>query len=93
MTIYRSPTKVVGEILAFTEYTGQQGIKPTVLQTKANLSYSRLSKFLENLTDAGLIATKEIEKKNAFVITPKGREYLQSYRRFMGIAESYGLEL
>ncbi len=83
----------MGEILTFAECTGQQGIKPTSLQTKANLSYSRLSKFLKNLTDAGLITTKEIEKKNTFIITSKGREYLQSYRRFMGIAESYGLEL
>ncbi|MCH9658752.1 winged helix-turn-helix domain-containing protein [archaeon] len=93
MTIYGSPTRVVGEILTLTKQTGQQGIRPRVLQTNTNLSYLRLSKFVEKLTDAGLIATKEIEKKNAFVITPKGREYLEAYRRFMGIAESYGLEL
>jgi len=93
MTTYRTPTRVVGDILTFTEQAGQQGIKPTVLLTKANLSYSRLFKFIENLTGAGLIATKEIDKKNAFIITSKGREYLESYRRFIGIAESYGLEL
>jgi predicted transcriptional regulator len=93
MAQYRSPTKVVEEILTFAECTGQQGIRSTALQTKANLSYLRLSKLLKKLTDAGLIATKEIDKKNAFVITFKGREYLESYRRFMGIAESYGLEL
>jgi len=93
MTIYRTPTRVVGDILTFTEQTGQQGIKTTILLTKANLSYSRLFKFIENLTSAGLIATKEIDKKNAFVITSKGREYLESYRRFRGIVESFGLEL
>lgn len=93
MTVYLTPTRVVGEILTFTEQTGQQGIKTTTLLTKANLSYSRLSRFIENLTSAGLISTKEIDKKNAFIITSKGREYLESYRRFMGIAESYGLEL
>ena len=93
MNMYRNPTKVIGDILGFTEQTGQQGIRTTSLMTKANLSSSRFSKFMENLTSAGLIATKEIDKKNAFIITPKGREYLKSYRRFMGIAESYGLEL
>lgn len=93
MNVYRNPTKVIEDILEFTEQTGQQGIRKTSLMTKANLSSSRLSKFMENLTSAGLIATKEIDKKNAFVITSKGREYLESYRRFMGIAESYGLEL
>ena len=90
---YRNSTKIVGDILAFTEQTGQQGINTTSLLSKANLSHSRLSKFMENLTGAGLIATKEIEKKNAFIITEKGREYLQSYQKFASIAESFGLEL
>lgn len=93
MTQYRSPTKVVEEILTFAERTGQQGIRPTVLQTKANLSYLKLSTLLKKLTDAGLIASKEIDKKNAFVVTAKGKEYLESYRRFIGMAESYGLDL
>ena len=48
---------------------------------------------MENLTDAGLIATKEIDKKNAFIITQKGRQYLESYQKFSDIAESFGLEL
>jgi len=93
MNVYRTSTRIIGDILAFTEQTGQQGINPTSLISKANLSSSRLSKFMENLTSAGLISSKEIGKKNAFVITSKGREYLESYRRFIGIAESYGLEL
>ncbi len=63
MTVYRSPTRVVGDILTFTEQTGQQGIRTSSLLTKANLPSSRLSKFMKNLTNAGLIATKEIDKK------------------------------
>lgn len=93
MLAYRNSTKIVGDILAFTEQTGQQGINTTSLLSKANLSHSRLSKFMGNLTSAGLIATKEIEKKNAFIITDKGRQYLQSYQKFSSVAESFGLEL
>ncbi|MCV0366376.1 MAG: transcriptional regulator [Nitrosopumilus sp.] len=85
--------KIVGDILAYAEESGEEGIMASSLHTKANLSSLRLSKFANDLTGAGLIATKEIDRKNAFVITSKGREYLESYKRFISIAESYGLEL
>lgn len=65
----------------------------TSLLTKANLSHSRLSKFLDNLTGAGLINKIEYDGKNTFVITSKGRQYLDSYINFSSIAESFGLEL
>ena len=52
-----------------------------------------MSKFLENLTGAGLINKIEFDGKNTFVITPKGRQYLDSYVNFSSIAESFGLEL
>ncbi len=93
MLAYRNSTKIVGDILACTEQTGQQGINTTSLLAKANLSHSRLSRFMENLMGTGLIATKEIDRKNAFVITQKGSQYLKSYQKFSDIAESFGLEL
>jgi predicted transcriptional regulator len=85
--------QIVADLLTVTEQSGQEGIKTTSLLTKANLSHSRLSKFLQNLTGAGLINKIEYEGKNTFVITPKGRQYLESYVNFSSIAESFGLEL
>jgi predicted transcriptional regulator len=85
--------QIVADLLTATEQSGQQGIKTTSLLTKANLSHSRLSKFLENLTGSGLINKIEFDGKNAFVITEKGKQYLESYSKFAGIAESFGLEL
>jgi len=85
--------QIVADLLTAAEQSGQQGIKTTSLLTKANLSHSRLSKFLENLTGSGLINKIEFDGKNAFVITDKGRQYLESYSKFAGIAESFGLEL
>ncbi|MFB5598475.1 MAG: winged helix-turn-helix domain-containing protein, partial [Nitrosopumilaceae archaeon] len=58
-----------------TEQSGQEGIKTTHLLTRANLSHTRLAKFIENLTGAGLINKIEYDGKNTFVITPKGRQY------------------
>lgn len=85
--------QIVADLLTAAEQSGQHGIKTTSLLTKANLSHSRLSKFLENLTGSGLINKIEFDNKNTFVITEKGRQYLESYAKFAGIAESFGLEL
>ena len=90
---YRPSMQIVADMLYQTEQCGQVGIKTTSLLTKANLSHSRLSKFLDNLTGAGLINKIEYDGKNTFVITSKGRQYLESYVNFANIAESFGLEL
>ncbi len=93
MVAYRTSMKIVADLLTVTEQSGMEGIKTTSLLTKANLSHSRLSKFLDNLTGSGLINRIEFDGKNAFVITEKGRQYLESYAKFASMAESFGLEL
>ena len=45
------------------------------------------------MTGAGLITKIEYDGRNTFVITERGRQYLESYRRFSDMAESFGLEL
>lgn len=85
--------QIVADLLVAAEQSGQEGIKTTSLLTKANLSHSRLAKFIENLTGAELINKIEFDGKNTYVITPKGRQYLESYQRFSSIAESFGLDL
>jgi predicted transcriptional regulator len=93
MVAYRTSMQIVADLLTATEQSGQEGIKTTTLLTRANLSHSRLAKFIENLTGAELINKIEFDGKNTFVITPKGRQYLDSYKKFSSIAESFGLEL
>jgi len=93
MVAYRTSMQIVADLLGAAEQSGLEGIKTTSLLTKANLSHSRLSKFVENLTGAGLITKIEYDGKNVFVITPKGRQYLDSYKNFSNLAESFGLEL
>lgn len=93
MATYRTSMQIVADLLTATEECGQEGIKVTTLLTRANLSHSRLAKFIENLTGAGLINRIEFDGKNTFVITPKGMQYLDSYKRFHDLAESFGLEM
>ncbi len=93
MAGYRTSMQIVADLLVATDQSGQEGIKTTTLLTKANLSHSRLSKFIENLTGAELINRIEFDGKNVFIITPKGRQYLESYKQFSDIAGSFGLDL
>lgn len=93
MVSYRTSMQIVCDLLTVTEESGAGGINVTALLTKANLSHSRLSKFVENLTGAGLINRIEFDGKNTFVITPKGRQYLETYTKFQNLADSFGLEL
>ncbi len=93
MGSYRTSMQIVGDLLTATEQSGQEGIKTTALISKANLPHSRLSKMISNLTGAGLINKIEFDGRHTFVITQKGRQYLDSYVKFSSIAESFGLEL
>jgi len=93
MVSYRTSMQIVGDILTATEESGQKGIKTTTLISKANLSHSRLSKLLSNLIGSDLVNRIEYDGKNTFVITQKGRQYLESYQKFSTIAESFGLEI
>jgi len=93
MATYRTSIQIVSDLLTVTEQSGATGINVTSLLTKANLSHSRLGKFLENLTGAGLINRIEFDGKQAYVITPKGKQYLESYNRFQTLADSFGLDL
>ena len=90
---YRKSLQIVSDLLIATEQSGQEGIKTTHLLTKANIPHSRLVKFIENLTGSGLINKIEFDGKNTFVITQKGRQYLESYEKFSNFAESFGLEV
>ena len=91
--VYRTSMQIVADMLYATEQSGQEGIKTTSLLTKANLSHSRLEKFISNLTGARLMNKVVYEGKNVFIITPKGKQYLESYKRFSDLAGSFGLEM
>ena len=93
MVVYRTSMQIVADLLTVTQLSGQEGIKTTSLLTKANLSHSRLEKFVKNLTGAGLINKIEFDGRHTFVITEKGRQYLESYQKFSDLAGTFGLDL
>jgi predicted transcriptional regulator len=89
--LYRTSTQIIGDLLTVTSEHGLEGIKTSSLLTKANLSHGRLTKLLKNLIGSGLINKIEFDGRNTFVITEKGRVYLEKYKKFSDMVELYGL--
>ena len=90
---YRNSTQIVCDLLTVTQNSGQDGIAVTLLCQKGNLSHSRLRNFLSRLTGSGLVNQIEYDGKNTFVITEKGRLFLEEYTKFHEFAGAYGLEI
>ena len=90
---YRHHLKIVEDVLTVTENSGQQGIAITPLCQKGNLAHGRLRNLLATLTGSGLVNQIKFDGKNTFVITDKGRQYLEQYKKFSDIAEGFGLEM
>lgn len=89
----RDSLQVMAEVLGAAQDCGQDGIRVSALMRRANLSGEMRSKFIKNLTGSGLINKIEYDGIHTYVITEKGRNYLESYARFVSIAESFGLEM
>lgn len=90
---YRTKTQIIADILTATQDSGMDGIRVSTLLRKSNTTHVRLHAFLKDLVGSGLVNHIEFDGKRTFVITPKGRQYLEQYRAFSVIAESYGLEM
>jgi predicted transcriptional regulator len=93
MTRYRNSTQIVCDVLVATKECGREGIKTTALLSRSNLSHGRMRTFLSTLTGSGLINQIKFDGKNTFVITPKGKLFLEEYNRFHELANSFGLEM
>lgn len=90
---YRNSSQIVADLLTAAKESGMNGITTTPLLTKANITHSRLRKLASNLTSSGLMNQIVYDGHNTFVITEKGVEYLEMYKKFNSMAESFGLEL
>ena len=60
--------------------------KPTRIQTKSNLAYDKLTRYL------GELQSKEMITQNPLVITQKGRDFLDDYDRIEGFLQEMGVK-
>jgi len=89
----RNSMQIMSQVLENVDSAGMEGIVITRIIQKSNLSHSRLQKLIQNLTGSGLINKIEYNNKFTFVITEKGRLFLEEYRKFMDFGMSFGLEI
>ena len=91
--MYRNSYQITEDILDVVSYSGMQGVSITPLIRKSNLSHKRMLGFIGKLTQSNLVNKIETNGKFTFIITDKGRVYLDEYKKFSTIADSFGLEL
>jgi|TARA_R110000744_G_scaffold48324_2_gene105699 predicted transcriptional regulator len=91
--VYRNAYEITEDILDTMIASGQQGTQITYLLRQSNLPYKRLQSFISKLTQSNMITKVEMKGKKIFIITDKGKVYLEEYKKFSKIAETFGLEL
>jgi len=89
----RTTEQIVADLLLATKESGPSGISPTSLLKKANVSHPRLRRLTAALVGAGLMLKAQAGARHAFVITAKGRHYLELHVEYHNMVESFGLEL
>ena len=78
MGSYRSRFDIIADILRVVK--GDDGAKKTQIMYGANLSYNVLTRYLAEVLEAYLI--KFVRSKRCYVLTVKGREFLERYREY-----------
>jgi predicted transcriptional regulator len=74
----RDKLYIIAEILDIAEETN--GVLKTQIMYRANLSYTQLNDYLEFLLKNGLLTKVVLDNKKVYKTTPKGIQFLQSYR-------------
>jgi predicted transcriptional regulator len=86
---YRSKAKIMADILEAVMKEGRG--RPSKIMMDANISYDRMSRYLELLTEKGLL--ENVEAEGIYKITQDGVRFLEEFRRFEKLARVFGLEL
>lgn len=87
---YRSKGRIFADILRAL----QEGpAKVTHILYRANLSHDRLTKYLGQLEEFGLIARQQEGDRTVYSITDKGEKFLVEFRRMEEFANAFGLDI
>ncbi len=73
---------------------GEEGAGPTRILYAANLSHDRLTQYIDELIEKELIQDVEPEESTrTYVLTEKGREFLQEYRKIERFSQAFGIDV
>ena len=88
---YRSEMGIMGDILDVTMAGGRQGVIVSAISRRANLSHYAVLDKCEKLVTAGLVESSKNDRNRIFMITEKGLQFFQEFRRFQDLVESMSL--
>ncbi len=88
---YRSKGRIFADILRAVQADGPA--KVTHVLYKANLSHDRLTKYLVQLEESGLILKEQDGDRSAYLITDKGKKFLMEFRKMEEFADAFGLDI
>ena len=88
---YRSKGRIFADILRAVQADGPA--KVTHILYKANLSHDRLTKYLVQLEETGLILKEQEGDRSAYSITDKGKKFLMEFRKMEEFADAFALDI
>ena len=80
MDIIHSILKAIGE--------HGRGARKTRILYRSNLSHPLLSKYLDFVTEYGLVKTEKSNEKLVYYVENRGREFIRTYEQMRSILES-----
>jgi predicted transcriptional regulator len=88
---YRSKGRIFADILRAVAEDGP--VKVTHVLYKANLSHDRLTKYLQQLEESGLICKEQDGDRATYLITDKGTRFIAEFRKMEEFADAFGLDI
>jgi len=82
---------ILGDILDVTMEGGREGVIVSAISRKANLSHYAVLDKCEKLVEAGLVGSIKNERNRLYMITEKGLNFFQEFRKFQSLVESMNL--
>lgn len=85
----RNRLEIIKDILS--SIKEKKEIKPTRLLYSSNLSPQMFKKYVNELLEKGLIKKEEIKKRQYYLLTSKGLEFLEQYKTIVNFIENFGI--
>jgi len=91
---YRSKVRILADMMRAIQSEGEDGAGPTKILYAANLSHDRLTQYLDELVEKELIQTIEEDENNRlYLLTEKGREFLNEYKKIERFSQAFGIDV